>query len=262
MAGTGEKATSRSCVFCGGRPVEREHLIPEWVGKCFPHRGPYPHTKRAADEQGEQSKLYSAGVFRAKARIVCQPCNGGWMSDLENAVRPLLRWMMLTGQSCALGADDQRVLARWSLKTLMVLQCAQSGGKAALPQEQLRRLRAHSDPPEAFRVALAGRRRENPWPYRFYGLGVDLVINGRPLPPSPTSEFNAFLGAICIGHFVAHIVGQFTGERVDIGPTASDLFVDAWPISGRVTWPPPRLLPMTVLDRMFEPPRPEPPRSA
>ena len=51
--------------------------------------------------------------FRVIARnIVCQPCNNGWMSDLQTAAKPTLLGMF-EGESVTLGPSSQATLMSW-----------------------------------------------------------------------------------------------------------------------------------------------------
>jgi hypothetical protein len=54
-------------------------------------------------------------------KIVCAKCNNGWMASLEGQVKPYLS-KMLVGQNVRLRSNAQRDLARWCLKTVIVME--------------------------------------------------------------------------------------------------------------------------------------------
>jgi hypothetical protein len=88
---------AKSCLFCPSTKLTKEHLWPDWLVTEFkrlapPKRGRYTGTHQSPD--GRIIKFQSANI-EAKKRLVCQPCNNEWMSDIEGAaiqtLRPLIR---------------------------------------------------------------------------------------------------------------------------------------------------------------------------
>jgi len=49
--------------------------------------------------------IHKAGPFSKKLKLVCQPCNGEWMSGMEKAVKPLLT-PMFEGRRVELNEQD------------------------------------------------------------------------------------------------------------------------------------------------------------
>src|ERR1700761_149404 len=60
-------------------------------------------------------------VGRRLVKIVYARCNNGWMASLEDRVKPSLS-KMLVGQAVRLRSNAQRDLARWCVKTVMVME--------------------------------------------------------------------------------------------------------------------------------------------
>jgi hypothetical protein len=113
---------SRECVFCGGPANSREHVWPQWVSRHFVGRLSLVDVSRGVPPR-------SMHILDAQVRRVCQGCNGGWMSQLEAQAKPLLE-PMFDGKPVTLGADQQAVLAAWTVKTLMMLDLWQDGPEA------------------------------------------------------------------------------------------------------------------------------------
>jgi hypothetical protein len=65
-------------------------------------------------------------VVNARYRVVCRACNSGWMSALEEAVRPILS-RVLTGTPVTLSPEQQRLLATYFTMKLMVFDQAPKG---------------------------------------------------------------------------------------------------------------------------------------
>jgi hypothetical protein len=59
---------------------------------------------------------------RSETKKLCRrQCNNGWMSDLENAVRPTMV-CLINDIAMELDAEQQRLLALWAVKTAMVIE--------------------------------------------------------------------------------------------------------------------------------------------
>lgn len=110
-------SATRSCVFCGGRPLTREHIWPEWIiSSVRKHLGPAPvQVARLNDDP------YVVPELNATVKVVCAGCNNGWMSELETRVRPALEPMILGRLPVALTPVMQAMLARWAFKTAVMI---------------------------------------------------------------------------------------------------------------------------------------------
>lgn len=113
----GVSPTTRRCVFCGGQPLTREHVWPQWIISTIrEHVGPGPiRVARLSDAPYEVPELDVA------VRAVCAACNNGWMSSLETAVRPALEPMILGRFPVHLTPTTQALLARWAFKTALMV---------------------------------------------------------------------------------------------------------------------------------------------
>src|SRR5437764_13245065 len=98
------------CVFCGStEKLTGEHVWPKWIRKQFP---PAPSDVRHAIRTDEGVKEWGGPPFTQTVRDVCEPCNTGWMNDLEVAVQPSLK-PLFAGRGRALHSEGQRTLAAW-----------------------------------------------------------------------------------------------------------------------------------------------------
>lgn len=82
------------------------------------HRSEIRH-ERTDPVTGETELLKQASTFAHKPRAACQLCNGGWMRELEDAVRPVLDGFA-AGRPMVLDAREQHRLAMWALVALLV----------------------------------------------------------------------------------------------------------------------------------------------
>lgn len=106
--------TAYPCVFCNrtDSPRSPEDIFAKWIGKYFPSGW-----KRFDLDTGEfrGSSKTIPGLVTNK---VCRRCNNGWMSRLEQAVEPVMAPLMC-GEKTKLSIDDQTLITRWFLKTMM-----------------------------------------------------------------------------------------------------------------------------------------------
>ncbi len=117
------------CIFClGYENISREHVVPDWVRQIIPKK-PH-HGQKFILTQSIQSNLpprlrprhQSARVRQGhpisrKVKAVCERCNTGWLSNLEDELKPQLRALIL-GEVLDLTPWDQRRLATSAADTV------------------------------------------------------------------------------------------------------------------------------------------------
>jgi hypothetical protein len=103
--------------------MSAEHVLPQWLRRLVQPPGTSRRTVRfdlaSGEIHDEQTKAGSG--FAVRPRVVCRACNNGWMSQLEEQVRPLLT-PLVRGVPTALTADDGALIAAWCMKTAIVGQ--------------------------------------------------------------------------------------------------------------------------------------------
>ncbi len=102
------------CIFCGRTPVSREHLWPNWLGQEAALRESFDHRiEQEADGLETRDVKFSTPPFNQVVRVVCGPCNAGWMSAIEANAKPILQ-DLIYGRGRTLDPGDQRKLATWA----------------------------------------------------------------------------------------------------------------------------------------------------
>jgi hypothetical protein len=113
----------KTCIFCGSRgPFSGEHVLPEWSARLIAVE-PGVRLQVRGQKYDEPARTWGAvGTFGQVVRSVCEACNGGWMSNLENDAKPFLAEMILPSRPgpIVLSPDHQIVLASWLWKTAIV----------------------------------------------------------------------------------------------------------------------------------------------
>lgn len=150
----------RVCVFCGGSPVTREHVYPQWLETVLPDqerfRGQITMTEVAAgleDHTRDRVQREMGQRFTdTTVRRVCEPCNGGWMNDLEMEVRPVLE-KLIAGKTLQVAEDRAIILARWVAKTAMMAQLTDPE-TLVTGSDDFHWLYSHGTPPRRMRIWL------------------------------------------------------------------------------------------------------------
>src|SRR5579864_3378317 len=129
MSGANRKAQSL-CVFCGRDGLSKEHVWPIWTRELIRRNADPVHVRAAflvdtnASPVLEESRSRQGAVNTLQVRVVCRKhCNGGWMSRLEAAAKPILTPLII-GQPTYLGQAEQAQVAAWITKTAMMLEFA------------------------------------------------------------------------------------------------------------------------------------------
>jgi hypothetical protein len=109
--------SNKTCIFCGngGGPFHKEDVLPKWIAKEFRKAW----IKVTSRETGHT--FVTRGHLGLVSRAPCKTCNSGWMSRLETAVKPIIVPMM-KGEKRTLSQEDQLALARWVMKTVMMME--------------------------------------------------------------------------------------------------------------------------------------------
>jgi hypothetical protein len=74
-----------------------------------------------------------------RTNAVCEVCNTGWLSDLEAAASPLVG-PMIVGEVRALQTEDQKTLAAWAYKTVLLMQMVRPPELRVIPTQRFEQL--------------------------------------------------------------------------------------------------------------------------
>jgi hypothetical protein len=142
----------RTCMFCQEKASSREDIWPQWLTKRFPLSDA---SFMEAERGGE-----NLGIWKNKtpklllARCVCGNCNNGWMSTLENEMKPIVE-TILDEQLRALDVSSQAVIAVWAMKTAMALEALYPEREFFYSENERQNIRAVSAIPERTSIWIA-----------------------------------------------------------------------------------------------------------
>lgn len=127
------------CIFCsdGTSFKKKEHVFPEWLLKDLDVRSEQREYKEIVSKVADDGTLDFDLVVRQKkdfgnfvSPFVCDECNGGWMSNLEASVKPILLPLVLGRKTLTkLTKVERLIIARWAIKTTCVIDSVNPSAK-------------------------------------------------------------------------------------------------------------------------------------
>ena len=108
------KRERKQCLFCANYANSKEDTFPLWLLKVIGK-----NEDMFKSIKGLPTKIQKGSAV-LRIRTVCETCNNGWMSQLEQEVIPVLR-PLLFDLSLPLSSEQQQLLAIWAMKTGVVL---------------------------------------------------------------------------------------------------------------------------------------------
>lgn len=211
-----------------------EHIWPQWLEDVIPRY--YARTDHHVTAWNMAPRTQRATKNRAIAttKRVCGPCNSGWMSQLEQAVKPLIVGP-IAGRPATFDAAAQTTIATWAIKTAMTLGLS-FPGENPIPSEHYRLMAAQQQPPPNTTVLTIGYTGRE---YSHIGVwkALSMVRAGEDKPDLP----NTYVTTISAGHFVFQVLGS-TIELPELPKRATALRAVSdyiWPLQGKpIQWPP------------------------
>jgi len=112
-----------NCLSCGNTSATRsgEHVFAQWLlDYLHALKTPITHFRYQADGTSTPHRDQIA-LDSLRLKRICEPCNNGWMSRLEDHTKAILVGLMERTLALDALADEQRrLLARWAGKTAII----------------------------------------------------------------------------------------------------------------------------------------------
>ena len=228
---------ARSCVFCGGRPLTREHVMTRWLTSVLAEQAAF----RGQDQQivlqpdgrngfrlmlphREMKESFNSLTVKA----VCRICNSGWMNDIETMARPVLS-PLIRGESRQLQRSDVLAIASWTVKTALMTQLTGVEGIAALAP--VYQLLYHEREPSQNSVVWAAATGSEDWALRCETVGALIGTEDEPVTVDASEPVNTVSTTIGLGNLLLHTV--FTARSSVSYPPLDEIHqgavVQLWP---------------------------------
>jgi hypothetical protein len=86
----------RICIFCGQRADSKEHIFSKWLQRVYPSARTDFHAQHKITTLNEDGNLIAkngklargGGDISQTSNAVCQTCNNGWMSKIDDSAQP------------------------------------------------------------------------------------------------------------------------------------------------------------------------------
>jgi hypothetical protein len=214
------------CIFCGAFGLTHEHVWADWL-KAYIPRVMESHNTRLAFlsvEKDEDVRIQKKTGDPHSRRIycVCQPCNNGWMSVLQEDAKPFIV-PMLKGETTRLHRRAQKTLAAWIAMTTMVAEYI-NREFVAVPAADRLWLKEKSEAPKGWRIWIGAHCVEKFALYSHNAL--EMARKGERFTPGPAIAPNTQTTTMCIGkYFVFHVMSSTVGWEI----------IRRWPLPGQVS---------------------------
>ncbi|WP_444926119.1 hypothetical protein ACJJI4_18780 [Microbulbifer sp. TRSA002] len=115
------------CIFCGESGLSKEHFWPNWMrgnvnlSISDKHANEVYSGEAKSEAALEKRTERSGNLITLKFRVVCKACNNGWMSQLDNTVKPILK-AGLEKTDYTLQENDIEALSKWAVMKVIVAE--------------------------------------------------------------------------------------------------------------------------------------------
>lgn len=232
------KPKLRLCVFCGN-PVQGqksdEHIFPQWLQKHLGIKNQQLSNTLYA-VSGETSSVRRHTFHGHVSGLVCERCNSGWLSKLEEQAKPLL--IPLVDGTCTgqINWRDCQIIAFWIFKTCLTLHSASQIDKF-IPAEHYKAVYERRAIPKGVVIAISNFQGKNDL-YWIQNQNWQGKIEGVPIENLKEDFRQTYRIALCAGHLAAR-VHYWPLDKWQLFEYASSSVKYVCPIGSKgVSWPP------------------------
>jgi|GEM_PF-1139059 len=229
-----ENSQKRTCIFCGGTGLSREHILADWISNYFPKK-----TKGTVviDKSGSIIKQFTSPIFQQTLEGVCTKCNGGWMSTLEAEAKNILGPMLFDMKySCTLNESQQAILCYWAQKTALVFSLSTSA-EYKIPRQHFDEMYYAKSAIRSIRVQIGWRLPKKS------SIGPHLAhftlskIDGPILEKMKLPDGEVWRAILVIGNVVFHLTGSSGGLEAEVENSDPRVTPSLNPYTNDIMWP-------------------------
>jgi hypothetical protein len=220
---------AEECAFCPSTAkLSGEHVWSDWMNKLVPGKKKFLNIIEGTD--------WSSNTLNWKAKVVCEPCNNTWMSNIEEKhAKPAMADLIGDKLDILIPQSRANSIALFAFKTTVVLEhLSRRRTGRFFPREVRHRFRQTLDIPPSINMWMAG--------YLPLGQGRCTTIY-HELPDPRSLEL--YVCTYAIGHFAFQVVAERKPSSYAQSPAAGSelLAVPFWPrIPSGFEWPPKAVL--------------------
>ena len=237
------------CVFCGAvGKLTREHIWADWLRAYIPKTmTSYEAGKVTINLPGIPDKIEGKKIggdpHSRRVKCVCGSCNSGWMSGLQERVKPVAI-PLIEGHPIKLSLPQQKALAAW---IAMAVMCSEFGDKTriAIHQDHRDILYHHHVPPAGnWRIWIARyhtSEHARRWDHRVLTIVPQKEVDQAAFAAAPF--YNTQSTTYRVGELFIHAISS-TWRKCIVKHrfvVPGNLLCEIWPARGAsISWPPTR----------------------
>lgn len=151
---------AKPCIFCEREgKLSKEHLWPNWLGKMYVRAGDEKYSfgsKTYLDKELQRDGVHEkpGHLFSLKNRVVCQECNNGWMSEVEEEVKPIIL-KLIGGKKLKVSDLELKALSFWLAMKVVTAEFAEKKESLEVtPQRERKAMMEHKKMPSYFNIFI------------------------------------------------------------------------------------------------------------
>jgi hypothetical protein len=228
---------AKECAFCPETAkLSAEHLWSKWMDNLFPGKKRFT----SKNEKGEITADWASDTLDWKARVVCEPCNNTWMSNIESKAKSAMSDLIRGESGLVISQSRADAIACFAFKTAVIFDHIQRSRELFFSRPVRHGFRESLAIPTTVRMFMAG--------FLPAGKGhVHTCYHEGTI--SATDRIILYVCTYAVGHFVFQVVDKkrqgFTKVVLEPrGPrTFQSVAVEFWPwVPGGLAWPPAHVL--------------------
>ena len=200
------------CIFCGSATeITKEHVWADWLKAHIPKQL-LNYNAAVATEYADKPtelkvKLVAGDPHSRRVKCVCATCNNGWMSQLQQAAKPIIV-PFFENREVALNEKQQKLVAGWSA---MAVMCSEFGDRSriAISQESRDILYAHQVPPRRNWRTWMGLYERDKWKARWSRHHICITSNEEEAEAFKRQTFfNTQSTTYAVGSIIFHTISS------------------------------------------------------
>ena len=199
------------CVFCGGSPLSKEHLWPDWIKGIVPRSGIPKHVVTFTETEGHKSKkliskderkIFQGYMGNKQLKIVCEKCNNGWMSKIETESKEVLTSLILN-KPITLRQEQMGLLVKWIILRNIIGEYTDKIENRAIRATERHRFAKRKSSTSEWKIWIAKINAPN-WKFRFIQDGIFFgSLEKHSIIPYKEPLKNTMFSIISIENFLA-----------------------------------------------------------
>lgn len=167
----------RVCLFCARDvTLTKAHIVSVSMLEKLPKDATQKllHVESSNDGTGwsDDYRLSNVDPRERFVRILCEPCNGGWMQDIEKRAEPILL-QLASGTPLTLSPEEQDSVGLWAVVATFIRGKLSRASESVLNAD-CEAVRRTNKIPDGYKVWLVQAERRDDLPSRHYSFSTAL----------------------------------------------------------------------------------------